>query len=262
MEEIWKDIPTMEEYYQVSNIGRVRSLSRRVSTTFGVRSTKPMILKTCFSTLYPSVSICIQNRRKTRNIHQLMAMAFLNHNPKTSTLVINHIDGNPRNNTIENIELVTLRYNTADGCRRMETTSSYTGVSLNKEGKWKVLICFKHIDYFLGCYIDESLAAKAYETALIHIENGDFVEWYKNYPMADTKTSKYRGVCYVTDRNKWLARLVIDKKTVLQKRYNTEKEAAEAYNRAVDEYWGTQTKYSYPKRGLIIYQKLDVIKLA
>jgi len=262
MEEIWKDIPTMEGYYQASNIGRVRSLSRRVNTTFGVRSTRPVILKTCFSTLYPSVSICIQNKRKTRNIHQLMAMAFYGHNPKLSKLVINHIDGNGQNNILRNIELVTLRYNTSDGRKRMKTTSNYTGVSLNKAGQWKSMICLNYIDYDLGLFNDELLAANAYNIALNHIENGDFIEWYKSYPPSERCTSKYRGVCFVASRNKWIARLVIAKKLVHQSRHNSEMDAAIAYKNAVDQYWNTQTKYLYPKRGLIIYQKLDVIKLA
>lgn len=45
MQEIWKDIENYEGIYQVSNLGRVRSLTRKVNTWYGTRTTQGKILK-------------------------------------------------------------------------------------------------------------------------------------------------------------------------------------------------------------------------
>lgn len=44
MTEIWKSVIGYENFYEVSNLGRVRSLSRKVSTKFGQRTVKGRIL--------------------------------------------------------------------------------------------------------------------------------------------------------------------------------------------------------------------------
>ena len=45
MEEIWKDVVGFEDYYQVSNLGNVRSKDREVNTWHGVILKKGRILK-------------------------------------------------------------------------------------------------------------------------------------------------------------------------------------------------------------------------
>ena len=92
MQEIWKDIEGYEGLYQVSNLGRVRSLPRR--------TTKGKILKTFIDYAgYEIVTLCNTNKKNPRckfRAHRLVAQAFIT-NPNEFPQV-NHIDGNKLNN--------------------------------------------------------------------------------------------------------------------------------------------------------------------
>ena len=52
-----------------------------------------------------------EGNRTATTIHQLLAMAFLNHKPDGHKIVVDHIDRNPLNNRIENLQLVSNREN-------------------------------------------------------------------------------------------------------------------------------------------------------
>lgn len=91
--ELWKDVVGYEGIYQVSNFGRVKSAK--------YNSHKYLKNKT------PSgrdVRVALWKDKKPKDflVHRLVAEAFL---PKVEGKVsINHIDGNPRNNYIDNLE--------------------------------------------------------------------------------------------------------------------------------------------------------------
>lgn len=171
MEEIWKDIPNYEGEYQVSNLGRVKSLGRIVKSRLINRHTEDKILKQHITKDgYPSISLGGKNRTK-KSIHQLVAMAFLGHIPNGLAMQVNHIDGNPLNNNLSNLEVVTARYNTADAFLRKNTTSKYTGVhwKANKQ-KWRAVIGIGKKKYQLGYFINEIDAANAYLIALHELD--------------------------------------------------------------------------------------------
>lgn len=90
MEEIWKDIEGIEGY-QISNIGRVRSLNYQ-----GTNKTR--LLKTQTLSKYETVMI----KHKTYLVHRLVAKAFIPNPLGLSD--INHKDENKLNNTVENLE--------------------------------------------------------------------------------------------------------------------------------------------------------------
>lgn len=100
--EIWRDIEGYEGLYQVSNLGSVRSLDRIDSIG---RHRKAKILKPSFSRGYPYVNLCKKSKMQFYRIHRLVAIAFLP-NPENKEEV-NHIDGNTRNNCVDNLEWVT-----------------------------------------------------------------------------------------------------------------------------------------------------------
>lgn len=126
-EEIWKEVTEYPEYtglYAVSNQGRVKSLQRPTKITTG-NSHSPIkgyrderILKEFHSRKYSAVKFCNEAKEKTLLVHRLVAKAFIPL-PQRFTemgltyddLEVNHIDGNPSNNNISNLEWCTKEEN-------------------------------------------------------------------------------------------------------------------------------------------------------
>ena len=116
MQEIWKDIKNYEGCYQVSNLGRVRSLTRKVNTYNGVRITKGKLLKP-LKTNRNYLRVCLKKNQKGKyvSIHRLVATAFIP-NPNNYN-VINHIDSNTYNNSVNNLEWCTQSHNIKEAYR-------------------------------------------------------------------------------------------------------------------------------------------------
>lgn len=109
MEEIWKEIKDYEGLYQVSNLGRVRSF-------YYHRGLKPgHILKEYVSPTkgYVEVSLYKDGKRKTRQVHYLVACAFLGHTPEDG-LDTCHGPNGKLDNSIYNLSLGTRKDNMDD----------------------------------------------------------------------------------------------------------------------------------------------------
>ena len=136
MEELWKDIKDYEGVYQVSNLGRVRSLK------FG----KERILRTFKDGCgYLMVHLCKDGKPKMFLVHRLVASSFLE-NPENLPCV-NHKDedktnnfiGTPENNFRDgNLEWCTNEYNTNYGTRneRAAKTQSKPVLQFSKTGSF------------------------------------------------------------------------------------------------------------------------------
>ena len=96
MDEVWKDIPFAKGYYQVSNLGRVRSIGRTVNAKQSTRKIKGQVLQQNLSSGYAIVTLSFDGVRKSVRVHRLVAEAFLP-NP-INKRTVNHIDENKLNN--------------------------------------------------------------------------------------------------------------------------------------------------------------------
>lgn len=165
--EVWKDIPEYEGLYQVSNLGNVRGLDR--INIIG-RKLKGRVLKAAIcSPKYLGVSLSRDGKAKTITVHKLVAYAFLNHKSCGYKLVVNHIDTNPKNNNVTNLEIVTTRENSNQ--KHIKSSSKYVGVSWQKNRKkWQSHIRIDGKLKYLGLFADEKEAAQAYQNELNKIK--------------------------------------------------------------------------------------------
>jgi hypothetical protein len=129
-QEVWKDIPDYEGTHQVSNFGRVKGLNRKVIGRHGcLRTIKERILKLGYNRGYCSFSL---KKNKSMLVHRAVAMAFLP-NPENKPCV-NHIDGNPSNNNLNNLEWCTYSENELHSIRVLKKKPNKTAL-----GKFGIL---------------------------------------------------------------------------------------------------------------------------
>lgn len=102
MQEVWKAVVGGGGYYEVSNLGRVKSLARNLIK-------KDAILKGYDRAGYVSVEIRVEGAGRAKRIHRLVAEAFLP-NPEHKPYV-NHINGIKDDNRLSNLEWCTQKEN-------------------------------------------------------------------------------------------------------------------------------------------------------
>ena len=107
MEEIWKDIPNYEGYYQISNLGKVKALKREIKNQYACG--RYLALQKNKQGYY-YVDLSKDTIRKRFNVHRLVALTFIP-NPLNKPC-INHIDGIKTNNNINNLEWCSYSENT------------------------------------------------------------------------------------------------------------------------------------------------------
>lgn len=158
--EIWKDIPDYIGYYQVSSLGRVKSTQKK----------KHLIIKPWDDGRgYLCVCLCKNKINKKFKVHKLVAMAFLNHKPNLGfKLVVDHINEIKHDNSVENLQIVTTRYNVSKSIKSAK--SKYIGVVFDRN-KWKAQIVIKGKLKNLGRFENEYDAHLVYQKKLKEIEN-------------------------------------------------------------------------------------------
>ena len=151
---VWKDVVGYEGMYEVSNDGQVRTHKDKTthSVRHGERKWKQRILKE----KSPNgrdvrVDLWKDKKPKTFLVHRLVAYAFIPEvEGKTS---INHIDGNPRNNKVENLEWCNhLENNTHAFENGLMNTNKHTILVDKKTGEKHEFISMSRASAFLGKY--------------------------------------------------------------------------------------------------------------
>lgn len=118
--------------YSVSSLGRVKSFKYK----------KEKLLKLLINSYgYYGVNLCSNGKCGNYVVHRLVAVAFLSNKLFETNLVVNHIDSNPLNNKLENLEIVTQRQNLSiERVIKKNNKSNFSenmdvGVSYRKDNK-------------------------------------------------------------------------------------------------------------------------------
>lgn len=132
IKEIWKDIQGYENLYQISSLGRVKSLGNG-----GSNNSKEKIIKQYITPNgYLRVTLSKQGELKKYLVHRLVGQAFIP-NPDNKP-EIDHIDTNPQNNIISNLRWVTRIENRNNLITLINYSKANKGKKLSQEAKEKM----------------------------------------------------------------------------------------------------------------------------
>lgn len=148
--EVWKPVPGYEGLYEVSSIGRVKSLPR-LRVKGGIMKLRPGNKSGC----YLAVALSKHDVRVVHYVHYLVLLAFVG--PRPEGLEVRHLDGNDLNNTLGNLAYGTSAENKADVLRHgrhhlgnrthcdngHEFTPENTRIELYPDGSFKRRACRK-----------------------------------------------------------------------------------------------------------------------
>lgn len=171
MQEVWKDIPGYEGEYQVSDLGRVKSLRRCVRCGYkgrGKRRVPEKILRPGRYCSSGHVSVVLRKGTHGLPVHKLVMLAFVGERP--DGMDICHNDGNPSNNCLTN-----LRYDTR--------TNNILDV-YKHSGKWRKLSPddVKEIRTLLSAGVQGKVIAAKFdvgENSISRIKKGVTFGWLK-----------------------------------------------------------------------------------
>jgi hypothetical protein len=137
-DEVWKDIPNYEGYYQVSNYGRIKSLKREVQTerNYLLQIPKEMILKARCDSGYSRYEFCKDGVHKKTSAHRMEALAFIQNTEDKP--FIDHIDGNKMNNCLYNLRWCTASENMRNEITVQKLSEASKGRIMSEETKRKI----------------------------------------------------------------------------------------------------------------------------
>lgn len=225
MEEIWKDVQGFEGRYQVSNLGRVRSLDRTSVDKAGrIHHTKGMILKDSLNKGrgYYRVSLSDGHRNCTHyEVHRLVALHFVP--GYKEGLVVNHKNEIKTDNRAENLEWCTqdynLKYSDVVGWKRKPV------YQYDLDGNF----IQKH-----KCCADAEKMIGAYQGAMVHVMYESKVGMWRGYRWSfDYKTKEQWKEILEKNKSSYKPVAQLDDYGHEIKRYNTTTEASIAMNVSV-----------------------------
>jgi hypothetical protein len=155
--ENWKDIKGYEGHYQVSDLGRVRSLKLNIQKILSNRK----------AGRYHKITLCKNGLTKDKYIHILVAETFLNYKGGDRSIVVDHINNDRYDNTLKNLQVITQRENISKNCNG---SSKFYGVRKGYKNKWYSQIRVGNKSTHLGSFDTEERASIAYNFALTQLD--------------------------------------------------------------------------------------------
>lgn len=165
-QEIWKDIQNYEGYYQVSNLGKVKSVLRKIIRKNGAPQTiKERVVKPALSisNKYLKVGLWREGIGWSEHIHLLVWDHFGTSPRNGMVLTVDHIDNDKRNNRINNLQLLSNRDNLIKGHLRKDMPTGV--VKENHRRKYYSYIKINKKNIYLGSYNNKEDAGRAYQNA-------------------------------------------------------------------------------------------------
>lgn len=120
IDEVWKDVGGYEGLYQVSNLGRIRRLL--FVNNVCVKPKETIVTPSVKDNDYLYISLHKNGYRKNKYVHRLVAEAFLP-NPNNHP-VVNHIDYDVTNNSVDNLEWCSQKHNAIHSAKHMRKPKS------------------------------------------------------------------------------------------------------------------------------------------
>lgn len=155
MKEIWKPIEGYGGLYEVSNLGRVRSLDRVIYRTYKGHPYWPMTLKGRILRSgtdrggYSFVILQNHGKKRCRLVHRLVADAFMDNIENKPQ--INHIDGNKKNNAVRNLEFCTQHENMQHSVRiGLRKTKRVTAIDVTTGEEFKTFNSVSDAQEYFG----------------------------------------------------------------------------------------------------------------
>ena len=186
MNEIWKDIPGFEGLYQVSNLGRVKSLPKKTWNGRGYYVSTEKILKpNTLAKGYYQVELKRDSQRCCLQVHRLVAITFIQNPNPSEYNQVNHLDGNKQNNRVDNLEWcnngMNQRHAWATGLQKVSGKAGRPkrAVVLSKGGENKVFKSIAEATRFLGLKRNTNLIKVLQKWQSFNTVKGYKAEYYE-----------------------------------------------------------------------------------
>lgn len=157
MEEIWKPVDGFEGYYEISNLGNLRSVDKYVRWGRGkgyIKYLPSKILSPSINNSGYKIYVLSKPGSKPvcRTIHRMVAAAFIPNPHNLSD--VNHIDENKNNNIVDNLEWVSHKENMIYSASKMYKTRKGQRLSYDQKCIRDFMRCvipfkFKDVKFFI-----------------------------------------------------------------------------------------------------------------